>query len=1366
MKPRDFFILYRFLRFLKYVLMAAGVLMAVFVAALLAFRFALLPQWEAQPQKAADFFGARIGLPVALGGLETGWEGWDPRLTVQDLRIYPAPTEEAVAADAQLALSKVVLQIDVWNSLLHLDVRFRHLRLEQPTLIVRRDTEERVFIGGVLLATSPDGEDAGSRKFADWLLRQRTIEISGGTVEWRDEKRAAPPLVMEQLDFRGVQGLSRYRFGLHGDLVSAAGTAFEVRGEAATGFLQRSFDRDWQGYVRLDRVDLSSLRQWVDLPIDVARGEGNVQTWVSLSKRRVTSATVEMALHNVKANLASEEKSTIAPLELQEVRGRFKGYDEHGRVVVSTEGLTFVEKSGVRLEPIAATLTLEGFDPATPTPELLVKAPRGRIEFDRLEVSVLNGLSHMIPLSEEWRTTLTALDIRGTLEKGRGSWERAREENSAEASLRLTHYNAHATVRDMSAQAHGAYPGGRGISGKVTFDEKQGAVTLDSRSVVLDLPQVFPEKLSLDTVDGNVRWTRKPEGLLVQIGALHFSNADAEGVVNGTWQANGGAGIADLTAQLQRAAAIGVHRYIPHVAGEDVRDWLRESLKDGAADRAQMVLKGDLDHFPFSDDKHGNFTVDAHASNVRMVYDPEWPAIDGIDGDLRFEGERMTVVARRGSIFGAAIGPAQAVIPDLGADHPHVLIDGSASGPMETYLRFLEESPVGGWLDHMLKGTRATGNGTLTLKLDIPLNGDETSKVNGNFKLSGNTVDIPGVPLLTQAQGAVGFTEHDVKADALRFEALGGLGMVALTSKNGGIALTGQGTADLSVLRVRYAAPLLDRLSGTTSWQLTLNTDGGKKGLHWTLTSPLTGVTVDLPEPLGKAANVTVPLRIAHDTLTASGKEEERWQFDYPSPDGPLTVVAKRVPSGTGWKMERALVNIGETKSSMALALPSVPGVSMRGTLARLDIEPWYRLYQSFSNGEQAGALAFGSVAVNIGTLNALGRQLHDVRLSVREEADILGVDLVSREAEGRMTWEHASANANGAVNGRLKGAFTRLTLLEPGELSPWNARFIEEVSGEKSNGGKKTNITVTPGSANPWPAIDFKSDHFFHKEKDLGVFSIQAEPQGTDWHMKKIALSNSDGVITANGWWRTSRQTQRTEIHVETQVNDAEKFLARFGVPKSVVASDVRLTGTLSWADAPSDFVTDSLDGHLTLDVGRGHFSQMEPGIGRLLGVLSLQALPRRITLDFRDVFSEGFAFDSITGTTEIDDGILSTSDLLMRGASAKVKLSGTVDLNKEAQNLNVHVQPSLTDSLSVGAAGASVLLLANPVGAAAVGIGALVGQIVLGNPFEKIFSYEYTVKGSWSDPVVEKKTREGLRLPPSEGALDGASTAKEEEH
>jgi len=167
-------------------------------------------------------------------------------------------------------------------------------------------------------------------------------------------------------------------------------------------------------------------------------------------------------------------------------------------------------------------------------------------------------------------------------------------------------------------------------------------------------------------------------------------------------------------------------------------------------------------------------------------------------------------------------------------------------------------------------------------------------------------------------------------------------------------------------------------------------------------------------------------------------------------------------------------------------------------------------------------------------------------------------------------------------------------------------------------------------------------------------------------------------------------------------------------------------------------------LSGTLRVNVGAGQFTKLDPGVGRLLGVLSLQALPRRISLDFRDVFSEGFAFDAIQGSVRIGGGIMHTENLLLSGPAAKVTFVGDVDLERETQLLSVRVQPSLSTTISAGAGAAAVALLAaNPLVGAAVGAGALLAQKVMQDPIEQLFSYEYSVRGSWSEPVVERMAR-----------------------
>ena len=141
--------------------------------------------------------------------------------------------------------------------------------------------------------------------------------------------------------------------------------------------------------------------------------------------------------------------------------------------------------------------------------------------------------------------------------------------------------------------------------------------------------------------------------------------------------------------------------------------------------------------------------------------------------------------------------------------------------------------------------------------------------------------------------------------------------------------------------------------------------------------------------------------------------------------------------------------------------------------------------------------------------------------------------------------------------------------------------------------------------------------------------------------------------------------------------------------------------------------------------------YRKLDPGIGKLLGVLSLQSLPRRLTLDFRDIFSDGLAFDEIVGTVKVTRGVATTENFRIQGPAVRVQMSGDVDLSAETQKLRVKVFPSFSDSLSVAGA-----LLGGPV----AGIASFLVQKILKDPFDQIVAYEYGVTGTWADPQVSK--------------------------
>jgi uncharacterized protein YhdP len=260
-------------------------------------------------------------------------------------------------------------------------------------------------------------------------------------------------------------------------------------------------------------------------------------------------------------------------------------------------------------------------------------------------------------------------------------------------------------------------------------------------------------------------------------------------------------------------------------------------------------------------------------------------------------------------------------------------------------------------------------------------------------------------------------------------------------------------------------------------------------------------------------------------------------------------------------------------------------------------------------------------------------------------------------------------------------------------------------------------------------PALDITVDHLSFKNRDLGTVRIAAENREGYWN-SKVDVSNEDGTLEVIGRWRPNPNQPDTRMEIKLNAKNLENQLARFGYPEAMRRGSANASGTLSWSGTPFSIDYPTLNGNLTLEAASGQFRKLEPGVGRLLGILSLQSLPRRITLDFRDIFSEGFAFDNIDGKFAVARVVMETSDLQINGPSAKVLMSGSVNLGNETQNLKVNVQPAVGESIAVGA------MIANPVAGAI----AWVAQKLLKNPLDKAFAFDYTITGSWADPKVEK--------------------------
>lgn len=1168
-----------------------------------------------------------------------------------------------------LALNEVHATLS-WHSLVLLQPIFHALEIDRPTLVLRRAADGVLWMAGMPLV---GGEDDGT--LGDSLLRHRQIIVLDATVIWLDEKLAAPELKLVGVDFRLDNRGQRHRFGLRALPPPELASPLDVRGDLRGRHL--SDLANWGGliYVALEYTDLARWRQWLPWPAMPTRGTGALRAWLDVSDGTIGQFTGDLRLADVLARLAPQ----LPELALQQVSGRL-GWKRlpHG-YEVTTRALAFATPEGASPQPL--DLTLQRAIAEGNTPERL------DLRANVLDLTLLTALGDRLPIGDAIRRDLVAVDAQGLWHDVNVSWTGALERPSA--------FRVAGRFQDVAVRPGPEWPGVEGLDGSVDATEKGGSVTLKTRAVLLDAPTLFHDPLAFDTLDAQIGWTVAGKQLDVKAANLAFANRDLAGNVSGTYRRDGNSvGDVDVNATLSRLDPRVITRYLPRVIGPDTRGWLDRSLLGGRLSDARFRIRGDIEQFPWPGDRNGEFSIQAKIDDVAVEFDEDWPPIADIKGTLSFRGEGLELTAHSASSHGVRIAKVRGLIRDLYHHNPRLDIGGEAVGTTAEFLGFIEESPVAARIGHFNREVRASGSGRLDVKLEVPLDTARDTRVTGSYVFEGNRLLFAGdVPPVDQVNGRLEFTENGIRMQNGCAVTVGGPAAVNIDTEGAVVRITVSGRADVDAFRRQGADPFwLQYLRGNAAWRGAIVL---KEGLaDYLFESDLQGVGSTLPPPLAKAPGDVLQARFER---RAHGPDADRLELAL---GGELTGVVER---------QRKAGELVPARGTIALnAQVSLPdsGLSIVGTAAALNLSRWQSVIDQAPPGKSW--LQLSALDVSVGMLQWLRRPFRDLRVQAALNQGTWRGRLAGPELDGDFAYALKD-------NGKLTARLTRLA---------WPA-------GDPGDHQAEPAATASPESVERPPDLDVAADDFHLGDKDLGRLELVADVDGRDWRIQRLRVSNPDATLDMSGQWRSWLAQPATDMHVDLDVTDAGKLLRRLGYPEGIRGAPSKLTGRLAWKGRPQDLDVATLTGELTLEAQKGHFVKLEPGIAKLLGVISLQSIPRRISLDFGDIFSAGLAFDRITATIAIAKGVAATSDFVIRSPSASITLTGDVDLAAETQNLRVRVVPYLGEGVALGATA-----LGGPI----AGVAALALQKLLRDPVGQILAFEYAVTGTWSDPQVSK--------------------------
>ncbi|MFO7541475.1 MAG: YhdP family protein [Thiobacillus sp.] len=887
--------------------------------------------------------------------------------------------------------------------------------------------------------------------------------------------------------------------------------------------------------------------------------------------------------------------------------------------------------------------------------------------------SVLPSLPMEAPLRERLQT----LQPQGRFDTLRFRWTGAQPG--------LDNFDLAAVVTGLGVAASGKQPGLTNLAGRIEGDARGGKFAIDSRQVTLTMPDLFRDPVvGFDAFRAQGRWKKTGRGLQLSLDDAAFANRDAAGTAKGTYDviANRSDEI-DLSVHLSRADGTAVYRYLPKKIGDKTVDWVRQGVVAGHSEDARLTLRGELARFPFVEGK-GVFQVDAQVKDAVINYVPGWPRIDDIQGRLIFRGGRMEATTSQARIYGVSLSPVKVVIPDLLHHEEQLGIEGEANGPAQDFIRFANFSPVAERLRGVTDTLVGSGPMRLALKLNVPLRHPADTTLSGRLSLLGGTLFPSGLPRIDQARGEINFTENGLSAKNLNAQFLGGGLRVDAATREGQVQVLMQGRVTAAGLGPWLGASWGKRLSGQAQWRGQV--DLGSGGERIRVESDLVGLSSTLPAPLTKPANQPLTMLVTSQPEAGGLRHEVR---------------LGRIVGAVWRNTKEGRFNRGEIRFGGSAVLPGDEGLRLAGSGRGLDISGWMAV---LPDGKDGKALPLTAVDLSFDALDLMGRRFQDIHLQGRARNGILRTQVTGREISGTLTYRPAIEQAS-----RMSAQFRQLTIPD---ASPG------------AGGAPTMNM-----KASEFPVLDLSVEDFRLQDRALGRLETVARgaPQGLV--IDTLQLTHDDSVFRMNGLWRDGGLTE-TRADLSLKVLDAGRFLARFGFVDTLKRGSVDIQGNATWEGSPADFSFQKLAGQLDFKAANGQFLKVEPGVGKLLGVLSLQSLPRRLNFDFRDIFNEGYAFDDISATLRIARGVVYSDDFKMRGPSAKVGMSGLADLNQESVQLRVKVVPKLSEGVAVAGA-----LIGGPL----AGVGALAAQKLLRDPVEEIISREYMVTGAWLAPDVK---------------------------
>lgn len=1099
-----------------------------------------------------------------------------------------------------------------------------------------------------------------------WLLQGKQYQLLNSEISWLDKKRHGKKVSFKQVDLVIKNDINQNRHQIHflSQLPSVYGEKLRVYVDIQ-GDMFKPANLNGQVFIEGKNIQVAKLLTGqLPLKLKLTQGRGDFKVWGEIQNSILTNLS-----GNINAKKLSLQRDDAKKLNFHLLKGRFNWVTQANNWRLDVENLVTTNT----LKKAKTSKFSLGFKGKTNS--------QLAVNITQIDLKLLSRLNQFFtPLITNGIIPIKNISLDGILSEG-----------LLFVDFNHQRYGLKANFKQLIIKGISGFKKLSNLEGSIQGTEKQGTLRFNSHNIGLTTKKFFRKTLKISKLMGDISWQQAEHNWVINTDNLHLDTPylQSENKFVIKIPKNQEPIFIDLQTAFYNINKVSqLKRYLPiYAIQQETLTWMNKAFVSGSIKRGDLLFYGNLSDYPFNKNQ-GVFQVLFATQNLELAYAKHWPNFTGIKAEVMFLNESLEVNINHAKAGDIILNKVLAKIPFLGKSD-YLLATVNAKGKIIDSLNWLQQTPLDLPVKEILDQLSIKGNHTIKVDLKIPLTDQVTEKVSGHVEFNQASVNVKEINLpVNNIKGFLNFDEQHFYTRKLRAIALGSAININIKDSAKAVNTIIKGNIDIKRLKQHFGMPNLTFATGYSDYKLqfTFFSDD-KKNTKLQLNSDLVGLSLDLPKNLGK-----------------NPEEEKPFLLELSLDSRPLIpiniVYNKNLMVKLNFDKQRkklhsanVLLGIGNIKH------PTQKGVNIWINQPSFSPLPWLALIDNESKNSSSTLLT----KINIETP------------AFNWDNEDLGAF--------KLTLSRGNNNWSGTINSTFATGIIHLPINTSKGKYYLNMEMINlsELVKLKFNYQNKS-----LKSSEKLPLIDIFSQQLIWRGVNLGIFNLNSKRDGEGVFFDAINLVGEQYKLSLTAHWNKQHQQSLTHLQGQLEAQEFGNLLKKLNFSDDLKETSAIIKLDLNWPAAPYQFSLATLNGEIELDLNEGRISSIEPGFGRLLGVLATAQWIKRLKLDFSDVYQEGLTFNTIKGHYNLQNGMAYSDDLIVDAIPAKISLKGEINLGQHSLKKEISVIPKSSAAL--------------PIAGTIVGsIATIIAQILTGEYEEGFYlRTKYLLQGNWDKLTV----------------------------